>query len=96
MLVVPMAEVSKTFNVFATKPSLMRMIQISAQARMEKKDEATAGLLEYFRLISPLLLFKVAKGIVTILPVSHFFCFVWNSFLPMESDFNSKLNEKTV
>ena len=55
MLVVPMAEVSKTFNVFAKKPSLMRMIQISSQARfgqMEKEDEASAGLLAYFRLIS--------------------------------------------
>ena len=53
--VVPLAEVSKAFNVAAKKPILIWGIQISMHSRfdrMEDKDEARAKLLEYLSLIS--------------------------------------------
>ena len=53
--VAPLAEVNKAFNVAAKKPILIRKIRIRTHVRfgrLANKDEASAKLLEYLRLIS--------------------------------------------
>ena len=52
--VAPLAEVNKAFNVAAKKPILIWRIQIRVHGwfgRMNDKDEASADMLKYLRLI---------------------------------------------